>query len=162
MGRKSIKADKNIYFRSREEAGLTRAEASEAMVYVSESRIDKIENDRTIVQPSDVVAMASAYKKPSLCNYYCTHECRIGQDTVAEIHPSNLAELSLGIFNSLNTLNAQKDRLMEIAEDGTIRDDEAEDFIKIQENLNKISITIESLKLWISQAVADGKIKPLN
>ena len=51
---------------------------------------------------------------------------------------------------------------MEIAEDGTIRDDEAEDFIKIQENLNKISITIESLKLWISQAVADGKIKPLN
>ena len=45
MGRKSIKTDKNIYFRSREEAGLTRAEASEAMVYVSESRIDKIEND---------------------------------------------------------------------------------------------------------------------
>ncbi|SEQ60157.1 Helix-turn-helix domain-containing protein [Lachnospiraceae bacterium NE2001] len=161
MGRRSTKTNKNIYFRSREEAGLTRAEASEAMGYVSESRIDKIENERTTVQPEDVVAMAEAYKKPSLCNYYCTHECRIGQDTVAEVHPSSLAELSLGIFNSLNALDAQKTRLMEIAEDGTIRDDEAEDFAAIQENLNKISNTIESLKLWISQAVADGKIKPL-
>ena len=158
MGRKSIKADKNIYFRSREEAGLTRAEASEAMVYVSESRIDKIENDRTTVQPTDVVAMAKAYKKPSLCNYYCTHECRIGQDTVTELRPANFAEISLGIFNSLNALNTQKDRLMEIAEDGTIREDEVTDFIAIQENLNKMSATIESLKLWVSQAIADGEI----
>ncbi len=161
MGRRSIKENKNIYFTSREDAGLTRAQASEAMEYVSESRIDKIENDRTIVQPSDVVAMAKAYKKPSLCNYYCTHECRIGQDTVAEIKPSSLAELSLGILNSLSALNAQKDRLMEIAEDGTIQEDERQDFCAIQENLNKISATIESLKLWVNQAVADGTILPL-
>lgn len=158
MGRKSIKKNKNIYFTSREEAGLTRAEASEAMGYVSESRIDKIENDRTTVQPTDVVAMAKAYKKPSLCNYYCTHECRIGQDTVTELRPANFAEISLGIFNSLNALSTQKDRLMEIAEDGTIREDEITDFIAIQENLNKMSATIESLKLWVSQAIADGEI----
>ena len=25
--------------------------------------------------------MAVAYRKPELCNYYCTHECRIGQDS---------------------------------------------------------------------------------
>ena len=31
-------------------------------------------------------------------------------------------------------------------------------FIKIQENLNKMSATIESLKLWVSQAIADGQI----
>ena len=140
----------------------SRAKASEMLECISESQIEKYEDEKTVPRPEDVVRMSEVYKKPDLCNYYCTHECRIGQDTVAEIHPSNLAELSLGIFNSLNALNAQKDRLMEIAEDGTIRDDEAEDFIKIQENLNKISITIESLKLWISQAVADGKIKPLN
>ena len=49
---------------------------------------------------------------------------------------------------------------MEIAEDGTVRDDEMEDFLEISENLNKISATIESLKLWVNQAVADGKINP--
>ena len=162
MGRASIKPNKNIYQTSREDMKWSRAKASEMLECISESQIEKYEDEKTVPRPEDVVRMSEVYKKPDLCNYYCTHECRIGQDTVAEIHPSNLAELSLGIFNSLNALNAQKDRLMEIAEDGTIRDDEAEDFIKIQENLNKISITIESLKLWISQAVADGKIKPLN
>ena len=159
MGRKSIKQNKNIYFICREEAGLTRAEASEATGYISESRIDKIENERTTVQPSDIVAMAKAYKKPELCNYYCTHECRIGQETISEIHPSSLAEISIGILNSLNTLNSQKDRLMEIAEDGTVRKDELADFIVIKNNLNKISSTIDSLKLWVSQAVINGTIE---
>ncbi len=159
MGRRSIKENKNIYFLSREEAGLTRAEASEAMGYISESRLDKIENERTAIQPSDVVAMAEAYKKPGLCNYYCTHECSIGISSVAEIQPSSLAELSLGIVNSLSQLNKQKDRLMEIAEDGKITSDEMTDFKSIQENLNKISVTIESLKLWVNQAIADGEMK---
>ena len=162
MEKKTKDIESNVYYQARKRNGLTREKASELMDTISESRLERIEYGTANTLPEDVVEMAAAYNQPSLCNYYCSHECRIGQDTVAEIHPSNLAELSLGIFNSLNALNAQKDRLMEIAEDGTIRDDEAEDFIKIQENLNKISITIESLKLWISQAVADGKIKPLN
>ena len=161
MGRKSIKENKNIYFQYREEAGLTRAQASELMEYVSESRIDKIENERTIVQPTDVVAMAKAYKKPNLCNYYCTHECRIGQDNITEIQQANFSELSLSIYNTLNSLNSQKERLLEIAEDGTIRTDEVQDFVAIQENLNKIAATVESLKGWISQAIADGEITPL-
>ena len=50
---------------------------------------------------------------------------------------------------------------MEIAEDGTIREDEVTDFIAIQENLNKMSATIESLKLWVSQAIADGEINKI-
>ena len=157
MGRKSIKENKNIYFTSREEAGLTRSQASEAMGYISESRIDKIENDRTNVHPDDVVAMAAAYKKPQLCNYYCTHECSIGKNNVTELQLSNLPELSLGILNSLNALNTQKDRLMEIAEDGKISEDEIADFTAIQKNLNKISATVESLKLWVAQAIADEK-----
>ena len=135
MGRRSIKENKNIYFTSREEAGLTRAEASELMGYISESRIDKIENERTRVRPDDIIAMSKAYKKPNLCNYYCTHECCIGRETVSEIQPSNLSELSLKIFNTLNSLDKQKERLLEIAEDGTISDDEIEDFKSIQKNL---------------------------
>ncbi|MBO5609311.1 MAG: helix-turn-helix domain-containing protein [Eubacterium sp.] len=159
MGRKSIKENKNIYFQSREEAGLTRAEASELMQCVSESRIDKIENDRTRVQPEDVTAMAKAYKRPNLCNYYCTHECSIGKDTVTELRPSNLSELSLSIFNSLNALNKQKERLMEIAEDGAVTEDELPDFISIQKNLDKISTTVETLKLWMAEALDTTDLK---
>ena len=156
MGRKSIKTNKNIYFQSREQAGLTRAQASELMDFVSESRIDKIENDRTSIQPDDVIAMAKAYKKPTLCNYYCTHECSIGKENVTELRPTNLSELSLSIFNSLNALNKQKERLMEIAEDGVVSDDEMTDFLSIQKNLDKISTTVETLKLWMKEALDEN------
>ena len=69
MGKKSIKEDKNIYFESREELGLTRAQASELIGTISESRLEKLETGKTAIYPEDVVDMAKAYKKPELCNY---------------------------------------------------------------------------------------------
>ena len=120
MGRKSIKENKNIYFTSREEAGLTRAQASEKIGYISESRIEKIESGYTNAQPEDVLAFAQAYKKPSLCNYYCSHECRIGQEQVPEIKMQSLSEITLSMLASINSLYEQKSRIIEIAEDGKI------------------------------------------
>ena len=155
MGKKSIKENKNIYFQSREDAGLTRAQASELMGFISESRIEKIESEKVTVQPEDVVAMAEAYKKPSLCNYYCSHECRIGEDYVPEVQLSSLAEISLGILSSINSLNQQKERLIEIAEDGTLSEDELPDFLSIQDRLEKLSLTVDSLKLWMEHALAN-------
>ena len=160
MGKKSVKENKNIYFQSREEAGLTRAQASEKMEYISESRIEKIETEKVTVHPEDVVAMADAYKKPSLCNYYCSHECRIGQDYVPEVKLASLAEISLGILASVNSLNDQKERLIEIAEDGTISKDELPDFLAIQERLEKLALTVDSLKLWVEHAIANEKFDP--
>ena len=90
MGRRSLKTDKNIYMRSREDAGMTRAEASEALQFISESRLEKIESEKTPAQPEDILAMAEAYKRPELCNYYCTHECPIGMEQVPEIKPKGL------------------------------------------------------------------------
>ena len=40
MGKKSVKEDKSIYQLAREEADMTRAEASEAMDFVSERRLE--------------------------------------------------------------------------------------------------------------------------
>ena len=158
MGKKSIKEDKNIYFTSREDAGMTRAQASEAMVFVSESRIEKIESEKSPATPEDVVAMAEAYKKPELCNYYCTHECRIGKDNVPVVKESSLSEISLAILSTLNSLDRQKERLIEITEDGSVSEDELADFAVIQEQLNKINLTVESLKLWVNKAIAQGDI----
>ncbi len=157
MGKKSVKENKNIYFQSREEAGLTRAQASELMDFISESRIEKIESEKVTVQPEDVVAMAAAYKKPALCNYYCSHECRIGQEYVPEIKLSSLAEISMGLLASINSLNMQKDRLVEIAEDGKLTEDEIPDFLSIQERLEKLSLTVDSLRLWMDHAIANGQ-----
>ena len=158
MGKKSIKENKNIYFASREDAGLTRAQASERIGYISESRIEKIENEKAAVQPEDVVAMAAAYKRPELCNYYCTHECMIGRDLVPEVKISTLSEITLGVLSSLNALQRQKDRLIDITEDSQVDPAELPDFMQILDQLEKISLTADSLKLWLSSQIAEGRI----
>ncbi|MBQ5426087.1 MAG: helix-turn-helix domain-containing protein [Pseudobutyrivibrio sp.] len=158
MGRKSIKEDKSIYFKAREDAGLTRAQASELIGTMSESRLEKIETGKTSIYPEDVVDLATAYKRQDLCNYYCTHECRIGQETVPEVKVASLPEIVLGMLSALNSLNNQKDRLIDITADGVISDEEIEDFVAIQKQLDQIDSTVESLKLWVSSMIADGKI----
>lgn len=156
MGKKSTKENKNIYFQSREAAGLTRAQASERIGCISESKIEKIENGATLPQPEDVVLMAKAYQNPRLCNYYCANECRIGQEHVPEVQIAGLPEITLGILSSLNALDKYKERLIEITEDGKITEDELPDFAKIADRLEKISVTVESLKLWVKDAAIAG------
>ncbi|MCR5596213.1 MAG: helix-turn-helix domain-containing protein [Lachnospiraceae bacterium] len=158
MGKKSVKEDKNIYFESREEAGLTRAQASELIGTISESRLEKLETGKTAIYPEDVVDLARAYKKPELCNYYCTHECRIGQDSVPEVRMSSLSEIVLGMLSALNSLDRQKERLIDITADGEVSDDELPDFVQIQKQLDQIDLTVESLKLWVANTIAEGKI----
>ena len=42
--------------------------------------------------------------------------------------------------------------------DGSIADDEIPDFINIQKELERISVTVEALQLWAEQMIADKKI----
>lgn len=154
MARKSIKKDKTIYQQFREEAGLTRAQASEALSFISESRIERIEYG-ALPQPEEVVEMALVYKKPELCNYYCSHECRIGQEYVPEVRVSSLQQIVLEMLASLNVLDQNKERLIEISADGVITDTEMPDFMSIRDKLEEMSLIIDSLKLWLDKTIAN-------
>lgn len=157
MPRRSTKENKNIYFQAREETGMTRAQASEA-TYISESRIEKIEYDQMQINPQDVVAMARAYKKPSLCNYYCANDCEIGKESVPELKFANLSQIVLTLLSSINKLNEDRDKLIRIAADDKIDPHELSDFVAIKKQLDEISVTIETLKLWLNQMIANGDI----
>lgn len=158
MGRKSTKQNKNIYQTSREEAGFTREGAAELLEFISSDRIEKIESERSLPHPDEILAMADCYKNPSLCNYYCSHECPIGQEYVPEVKIKELSQITLEMLASLNSLDKEKNRLIEITVDGQISEDEIRDFEKIQEQLSQISMAIDSLQLWVQKAIADGKI----
>ncbi|MCQ2543270.1 MAG: helix-turn-helix transcriptional regulator [Lachnospiraceae bacterium] len=157
MGKKSIKENKNMYQLCREEAGMTRAQASDALVFMSDSRIEKIESEKCEPHPDEILAMANAYKKPNLCNYYCSNECPIGQISVPELQPKQLAQITLEMLSTITTLSKQKDRLVEITVDGVITEEEKKDFMQISDELDKMSVSIESLKLWVNQMIAEGK-----
>ena len=158
MGRKSTKQNKNIYQTSREEAGYTRENAAELLEFISADRIEKIESERSLPHPDEILAMAKGYKNPSLCNYYCSHECPIGQEYVPEVRFKELSHITLEMLASLNSLDKQKNRLIEITVDGQISEDELKDFEKIHEQLSQISMAIDSLQLWVQKAIADGRI----
>ena len=158
MARVSTKENKNIYHTTRESLKLTRETASELLESISPERIEKIENERSLPYPDEVLTMAEKYKQPSLCNYYCANQCPIGQQYVPEIKVKDLSQIVLEMLASLNSMHKQKDRLIEITADGKITGDELEDFIYIQEELERISITVETLQLWSEKMLATGVI----
>ena len=160
MARRSTRENKNIFQTTRENLALTREEASELLITVSPERIEKIENERTLPHPDEVLVMAEKYRQPSLCNYYCANQCPIGQQYVPEVKIKNLSQIVLEMLASLNSMQKKKDRLIEITVDGEISGDELEDFIYIQKELERISIAVETLQLWSERMLATGKIDP--
>ena len=149
MGKKSIRENKNVYQTSREAMEYTREKAGELMVYISADRIEKIESGKLMAHPEEVMTMAEVYKNVMLNNYYCSHECPIGQKYVPELHMKDIAQLTLEIVNSINTLGKSKDRLMEILVDGEIQAHEQEDFDEIRKNLDEITASVRTLELWM-------------
>ena len=70
----------------------------------------------------------------------------------------DLTQIVLEMLSSLNSAKKRQERLIDITADGIIENDEVEDFIDIQEDLEKMSLTVEALRLWSEKMLADGKI----
>ena len=95
MGRASTRENKNIYQTTREALHLTREAAGELLESIPPERIEKIENERSLPHPDEVLTMAEKYKQPGLCNYYCANQCPIGQEYVPEVKIKDLSQIVL-------------------------------------------------------------------
>ena len=102
--------------------------------------------------------MAEGYKSPAICNYYCSNECPIGNQYVPEVSIKDLRQIVLEMMLSLNSLQAKQNRLMEISIDNVVDADQIEDFVDIQDELERISILVETLQFWAERMMAEGKI----
>ena len=158
MGKKSVKKDKNIYQICREEMELTREKASELLETISADRIEKIESGKSLPHPDEVVRMSDCYKMPNLCNQFCAKECPIGQEYVPEITMKDLSQITLEMLASLNSVEKKKERLIEIVADGKIEENEYKDFVTFQDELEKISLAVEALQLWVEKAIDENGI----
>ena len=158
MARISTKKDKNMYQQTREGLGLSREGASELLEWISPERIERIENEKSSPNPDEVLQMADKYKLPRLCNYYCANQCPIGQEYVPEVKVKELSQITLELLASLNAMNSQRERLIEITVNGKIDESEIADFVHIQEELERISVIVETLQLWSERMLANGLI----
>lgn len=158
MTREAIEEKRSIYYQARKEKDWTREKASEELEFISPERLERIENRKMDAHPEEVLQMSKVYGVPDLCNYYCAHECKIGQEYVPEIKIKDLSQIVLQMVAFLNSLDNDRNRLIEIAADGVISGEELKDFIHIQNELEEISITVEALQLWAEKMVAGGTI----
>jgi len=158
MGRRSVKENKSVYQQTRENLGLTREKAAELIPGFSPERLEKVENGRVQVQPEDVMLMAEYYKAPILCNHYCVNECPIGRVHALKVEPKELAQIAIETLNVLNQMNKNKDRLLEIVEDGQVRPEEYQDFSEIKKLLDRIALSVSNLQLWVNEQIAEGKL----
>lgn len=158
MGKRSTKENKTKYQLVREELGLSREQASQLLETIPPERIERIENEKVSPYPEEILVMAEKYKRPALCNYYCSQHCPIGRQYVPEVQVKELSAIVLEMLAALNSIDKKKDRLIEITADGKIDRDEIDDFIFIQEELERISITVETLQLWSEKMLANGMI----
>ena len=84
-----------------------------------------------------------------LWHEYLMDECAIGKIDAPEVtYSGGIHEILVNMAVSLKNVNHEKIRLMEILEDGKVDDNEIEDYEKISEELEHISMTIEALQLW--------------
>lgn len=148
----------NIYREVRDKLGLTRDQASELLETIPPERIERIENERQLPSPEDVMIMADKYGEPNIRNYYCANQCPMGQHFVPKITFTDLEKTVLKLVASLNSMHSKKDKLIEIAEDGKIAEDEMRDFISIQKDLEKVSLAVDALELWTEKMMSSGKI----
>ena len=125
---------------------------------ISPERLERIENGKFEMTPEEALTLSKIYDDPSLCKYYCHEKCRIGQEYVPKIEVKDLEKIILSMVASLNCVKNEQERLIEITEDGVIKNDELRDFIKIQQELEKISLTVDTLQLWTEHKLSEGKI----
>ena len=152
----------SIYKAIRKEHDMTRDGVCDEAVKLEKplqpERLERIENGKLEIHPEEVMLLSEIYGEPTLCNHYCAKECPIGQKYVPEIKVKDLTQIVLEMLSSLNSMRKRQERLIEITADGIIEDDEIQDFVFIQKELEKISITVETLQLWVEQMIAENKI----
>ena len=115
MGRPSNNPDKLPFQKRREELWLSREQAVKDMAGMTYDRLEGIENRRIAATPDDILMLADRYNDPSLCNAYCSGQCRIGQRYVPEVQIGELPSIVLGMIATLNNVGTMRDRLIAIA-----------------------------------------------
>ena len=148
----------NLYTEVRNKHGLSREKASELLETISPEKLERIENEKQLPTPEDVMIMAEKYSEPSIKNYYCANQCPMGQHYVPRIEFDDLEKTVLKLVASLNAINAKKDQLIEIASDGVVHDYELASFVNIQNELEKLSFALSKMEVWTEKMMSSGAI----
>ena len=163
MGRDAKKAAGNPWYEARINAAkyddrLSSREGAAERLGMSASSVADAELGLTKFMPVDkAVLMADAYNAPHLLNHYCLNECPIGCRRPLSDEDLDIDRVTVRLLKNLKVsqLNDIKDKLLDIAEDGVISDEEKPDLKAVMEYLNELARALSELQT-VSQKVLNG------
>lgn len=166
MGRDATKALGNPWYEARKNAAkyderLLSREGAAEMLGMSVSSVADAELGLTKCMPVDkAVLMADLYKAPHLLNHYCLNECPIGCRHCISEEVYDIDRVTVKLLRNLKVddLEAMKEKLLDIAEDGVISESEKPDLKAILDYLEKVAKTVSELKI-IGDMVLNGGSK---
>lgn len=164
MGRDATKAVGNPWYEARKRAAefddrLYSREGAAERLGMSVSSIADAELGLTKIMPVDkAVLMADMYKAPELLNHYCLNECPIGcrHSISEEVLDVDRITVKLMKNLSLDRLNEMRQKMLDIAYDGVVSDDEKLDLKEVVEYLEETSKTISELKILADKLLNGG------
>lgn len=164
MGRDATKAVGNPWYEARKRAAefddrLYSREGAAERLGMSVSSIADAELGLTKIMPVDkAVLMADMYKAPELLNHYCLNECPIGcrHSISEEVLDVDRITVKLMKNLSLDRLNEMRQKMLDIAYDGVVSDDEKPDLKEVVEYLEETSKTISELKILADKLLNGG------
>jgi len=163
MGRDAKKAAGNPWYEARINAAkyddrLSSREGAAERLGMSAPSVADAELGLTKFMPVDkAVLMADAYNAPHLLNHYCLNECPIGCRRPLSDEDLDIDRVTVRLLKNLKVsqLNDIKDKLLDIAEDGVISDEEKPDLKEVMEYLNELARALSELQT-VSQKVLNG------
>ena len=165
MGRGATKAQGNVWYQARMTAAkrnerlLSRFGAAEAMG-VSEDTVKSAELGLYKSMPVECAAlMANCYNAPELEYYFCLNECPIGQRRPISSEVVGIDRATVKLLKALKPaeLSEMKEKLIDIAEDGTISDDELPALENVIGYFDELARTVSELRIIGEKALRGGR-----
>ena len=167
MGRRATKAAENPWFKARMNAAtydgrLSSREGAAELLGMSVSAVSDAELGLSKCMPVDkAVLMADRYNAPYLLNHYCLNECPIGCRLPISDEVLDITHVTVRLLQNLRVddLKEVKEKLIDIAADGMLSDDEKPALEDALGYLEEISKTVSELKTISLMALGETAIK---
>lgn len=164
MGRGATKAAGNVWYEARMNAAkyddrLASREGAAERLNMSVDAVRSAELNISKCMPVDkAVLMADLYNAPHLLNHYCLNECPIGCRHCISDEVYDIDRVTVKLLRGLKVDRLQdiKEKLLDIAEDGVISDDEKPDLKEVLDYLDGIAKTVSELKIIGERALNGG------
>ncbi len=146
---------------ARNKRRLSREEAAYRL-YIGSRTLADYESGRTVAPPDVVMRMAEVYEEPTLTADYCSTICPIGQVLAHSVDRSEFAVTVLRVLKEFADVERVKERLVCIAADGELHEQETGEFEAILKEMVELEKRIGELKYFaLRHGVEIKDIMPL-